>query len=309
MDIARRWEKAGLIYKPHNEASWWVSNAMAPTAILLNENIIRVFLGCWDKDGISRIGYIDLNAANPSEIVKISNEFVLDIGHPGCFDDNGVFPGHAYKYNNIIYLYYTGFQKLDKIPFSNFGGLAISIDGGETFSRVSKAPVMDRADEGLFTRAGTSVICENGVFKSCYSAGSSWQNVANKVRPVYEVYYIESENGIDFKNKGNCIINCDFNLEHGLGRPQITKLNNAYYVFYTRRMLDFKYFIGVAKSTDLVSWVRIDNWFNNIRFGKQNEFDSEMIYFPSVIDTGNNIYLFYSGNGYGKDGLGYLKII
>ena len=67
------------------------SHTMAPNALLINEETIRVFLGCWDRKQISRIGYIDVDATNPLKIIKISNKAVLDIGEDGTFDENGVF--------------------------------------------------------------------------------------------------------------------------------------------------------------------------------------------------------------------------
>src|SRR5208337_1230006 len=166
------WQKNGLIYTPQNETSWWKTHGMAPAAYMYDQHTIRIFQGCWDEHGISRIGYVDVSADNPRQILGKSMDPVIDIGDPGCFDDNGVFPGHVYSINNKVYLYYTGFQKLDKIPFSNFSGLAISVDGGNTFHRVSKAPIMDRADEGLYTRAGISVIVKDDIFRACYSVGS-----------------------------------------------------------------------------------------------------------------------------------------
>lgn len=303
------WTKRGFIYKPENEAEWWNDHAMAPAAMMYDNSSIRVYLGCWDENGIARIGYIDLDAKNPKIVKNISREPVLDIGSDGCFDDNGVFPGHVYKYDGKVYLYYTGFQKLEKIPFSNFGGLAISEDNGNTFKRVSKAPVLDRADEGLFTRAGSSVIVENGVFKSCYSVGSGWIKVAGKDRPVYEVNYIESKDGMDFGKKGVCIVQCNHEIEHGLGRPQIFKLDDIYYVFYTRRLLDYKYHMGTAQSRDLKNWERIDDWLSVVKHGNKDEFDSEMVYFPCVVNTGKKVFLFYAGNGYGRDGFGYAELV
>ncbi len=302
------WIKKGLIYKPENEQEWWATNAMAPTPILYDENTIRVYVGAWDKNGISRISYIDVDSNNPSIVKKVANKFVLDLGNDGCFDDNGVFPAHAYKHpDGRVFLYYTGFQKLHKIAFSNFSGLAISYDNGNTFERVSQAPIMDRADEGLFTRAGTSTIYEDGIFKCCYSVGSGWYNIAGKDRPIYEVNYIESENGIDFAKKGQTAVKVDLSREHGLGRPQIVKLFNQTMVFYTRRTLDFKYFIGCSIKKDNI-WIRCDEWLETIKHGSINEFDEHMIYFPAVIDTGHKIFLFYVGNGYGKEGFGYAEL-
>lgn len=304
------WVKKGFIYKAEKELNWWTSHTMAPAAFLLDKNTIRVYIGCWDKNKISRIGYIDLDVDSPNIIKNKSNKPVLDIGEDGCFDDNGVFPAHVYKYNDTVYLYYTGFQKLEKIPFLNFSGLAISNDNGNSFTRVSKVPVMDRADEGLFTRGGTSVFFEDSVFKTAYSTGSNWVEIAGKKRPTYEIYYQESNDGISFSKAGKLIIEYDRSLEHGLGRPQITKIYDLYYIFYTKRTINFdKYSMGVAKSKDLKTWVREDNWLESIKHGQPGEFDSNMVYFPCFLDTGNKKFLFYVGNGYGEEGLGYAELI
>lgn len=305
------WKKEGFIVKPENINNWWKTHAMAPTPILLNESTIRIFVGGLDKNNISRVGYIDVNSDNPKEVKGLSSKPIIDIGIDGCFDDNGVFPGHAYKLSeNEIFLYYTGFQLLDKIPFSNFSGLGFSIDGGNTFKKHSEAPILDRADEGLYTRAGLSTIFHEDKFKCCYSSGSSWQKIANKKRPVYEVRYIESKDGINFKNNGNLIVPVNLENEHGLGRPQIIELFNELFVFYTVRTLDFKYFIGCAINDKVNNkWVRIDNWLSSINHGIEGEFDSNMVYFPSVIDTGNKVFMFYSGNSFGKDGLGFAQLL
>lgn len=303
------WHKKGFIYKPDHEEKWWVSNAMAPAPLLYDEHTIRVYVGAWDENGISRISYIDVDSKDPSKVKKVADKYVLDIGADGCFDDNGVFPAHVYRHpDGRVFLYYTGFQKLQKIAFSNFSGLAVSYDNGNIFERVSKAPVMDRADEGLYTRAGTSVIYEDDIFKACYSVGSGWYNIAGKERPIYEVNYIESINGIDFPKKGCTAVKVDLLKEHGLGRPQIVKLLGQTMVFYTRRTLDFKYFMGCAVKEQNV-WVRHDDWLNTIKHGESGEFDENMIYFPAVIDTGKNVFLFYVGNGYGKDGFGYAELV
>lgn len=303
LEIQTKWQKIGCVITPKQESYWWNSHVMAPAAVFL-EDKIRVYFGGWSIDGISRIGYIDVDKNDPSKILKKSNHPVLNIGKPGCFDENGVFPGHVYAYDGKIYLYYTGFQLGHKVRHYNFGGLAVSEDGGETFTRVSEAPVMDRSDEGLFVRAGNSCIVEDDVFKGVYSAGSDWLMVKGEKRPVYDVFYQETSDGITFERKGKRIVSCDLAVEHGLGRPQIFKKDGAYYVFYTRRMLDMQYHMGCAVSRDLKTWDKIDDWLSTVKFGNDGEFDNEMVYFPCVVDTGEKTHLFYSGNYFGKGGLG-----
>ena len=300
-----QFKKIGNIIKPKNINSWWSSHAMAPTAILIDKEIIRIFIGCWDENNISRIGHIDVLAKNPKKIVSISSKPDLDIGQNGCFDENGVFPGHVNLQDGKIFLHYTGFQLGHKIRHFNFGGIAVYENN--KFERISKSPILDRADEGLFVRAGSSSIFHKGEYYTVYSAGSGWANVAGKLRPKYDVFIQKTKDGLNFKKKGTKILSCNSKVEHGLGRPQIIKLENKFYIFYTRRLKSFNYFFGVARSKDLKDWERIDSEIKGISHST-NSFDSKMVYFPNAIKTSYGIYLFYSGNNFGEGGLGVAKI-
>ncbi len=285
---------------------------MAPAPIRRGDRTIRVYLGAWTADKISRVGYVDVDAEDPAKILGVSEKPVLDIGRDGCFDENGVFPAHAYDLGDgRIYLYYTGFQLGHKIRHYNFGGLAISVDGGDSFTRHSEAPLLDRADEGLFVRAGQSIErADGGGYHVVYSAGSSWHPCKGELRPVYDVFYQRSGDGLTLADKGRKIIACDFAVEHGLGRPQIIRLGEYFYVFYTRRIIkNMRYFMGCARSTDCVAWERVDALFDDIAFGGEGEFDSEMVYFPAAVKTSETrAWIFYSGNYYGRDGMGAIEV-
>ncbi|MFC2089130.1 hypothetical protein ACFLT1_00025 [Bacteroidota bacterium] len=301
-------KKKHKIFEWTEPNSWWNSHSMAPSAILWN-NSIRVFIGAWDKNKISRITYIDLDPIDPTIIIKVKDDSpILDIGVNGMFDENGVFPAHASVINSRINLYYTGFQKGHKIPYYNFGGLAISEDG-EKYTRVSKAPILDRQDEGLLVRAGQSVIQDGDVYRTVYSVGNNFTYVGGKERPTYNICYQEISD-VEKPNKGGkTIVTCDYNVEHGLGRPQIIKIRDMYYVFYTRRMVDMRYFLGCAKSLDCIKWDRNEEVFSEMKHSPTG-FDSEMIYFPSVvyIPQTNKYLLFYCGNEFGKTGFGYAEL-
>ncbi|MBA6233484.1 MULTISPECIES: hypothetical protein [unclassified Colwellia] len=309
--MTNKWIKKGFVFA-HNEdckSDWWQSHTMAPSAIQLNNGSLRIYFGAWDSKKISSITYIDVDSSDPRKVLYVEKTTpVLTFGEDGMFDENGVFPGHAYNHEGEIYLYYTGFQLGHKVRHYNFGGLALSSDG-TNFIRTSQAPILDRAEEGLYVRAGQSTLVEKGKFHNVYSAGSGWFNLAGEDRPVYDVFYQNNNDGKTMADKGNKIVECDFTKEHGLGRPQITKIGDDYYTFYTRRTVDFKYFIGCSKSKDLVTWVRADDEFS---FTHSNTgFDSEMIYFPSVVYAKDvdKYYLFYSGNYFGRDGIGFAELV
>lgn len=282
---------------------------MAPTVIPLGEGTLRVYVGGWDEHGISRIAWIDVDANDPTRVLRESVIPALDVGRPGCFDENGVFPAHASCVGDEVWLYYTGFQLGHKVRHYNFGGLAISSDG-TTFRRASEAPILDRSDEGLCVRAGQSILPENGRFPTVYSAGSDWVETGGKPRPCYDVFYQESLDGRTYQPQGKCIVKHDPTVEHGLGRPQLVRLDGQRYVFYTRRVLGMKYFSGCAREE--VSdgrWIRCDEEIDLTH--SEEGFDSEMIYFPSVIQVpgSGRVFMFYSGNDFGRGGLGVAERI
>ena len=103
----------------------------------------------------------------------------------GANDDDNV--------NNVNRALLQSFCNNAFIPMLNEIPIQISRDGGNTFEKVSEVPVMDRADEGLFTRAGTSIIYESGLFHAFYSVGSSWYQIAGKERPIYQINYHEEK--------------------------------------------------------------------------------------------------------------------
>ena len=75
-----KWAKKGLIYSPNGEISWAKTNASLPTPDIVDSQTIRLYITSCDEKGIGRIGYIDIDANNPSRILKISDKPVLDIG-------------------------------------------------------------------------------------------------------------------------------------------------------------------------------------------------------------------------------------
>ena len=302
--------KKGFIFSRKNAETdhWWQSHVMAPSAVYV-DNVIRVYFGGWDKHGISRISFIDLDPEDPQRVLEVgAHKPVLDLGRDGAFDENGVFPAHASIVDGRTLLYYTGFQLGQKVPHYNFGGLAVSNDG-KTFTRVSEAPILDRADEGLLVRAGQSVLVENGKYRSVYSIGGDFRSVGGKFRPTYDIAYIESDDGVTFGGQGKKILSCDPTVEHGLGRPQLVRIRGVYYIFYTRRMLNMKYFVGAARSIDGCTWEKDEAIFSDLHHS-HDAFDSEMIYFPSVLHVPNfdKYLLFYCGNGFGKSGFGFAEL-
>lgn len=293
-----------MIYVPDEKISWANNSALTPTPILIEEEIIRIFCGFRDDYGVSRIGYVDVDANNPSKILSVSKHPVLNIGPPGCFDDNGVILGDVIRVAGKMYMYYIGFQLVDQVKFLAFTGLAISHNGGDSFERISSAPVMDRSDEGLYFRAIHSLIYENGVFKSWYACGSEWSYINGKPYPKYHIKFMESVDGIKFSAVGILSISFEKN-EYRIGRPRVSKFNGIYQMYYTVGTLQGSYLPGYAESKDGLVWNRLDS-----KAGIKPSlvgWDSKALSYATPLTYKNREYLFYNGNDMGKTGFGYAE--
>lgn len=114
------------------------------TGTMVSKNTIedRIYCGFCDDDVISRVGHVDVNPDNPGEVVKVSEDPVLNIGKDGCFDENGVSPCSIISTGNKIYLYYFGFTGDRNGEYKILTGLAISTDRGESFTRIKEDPIL-----------------------------------------------------------------------------------------------------------------------------------------------------------------------
>lgn len=299
--------KKGLIYAPSGVNSWDDNSMHTPQPFLINDEIIRIYACIRDKEGIGRIGYIDVEAKNPKNIVKTPKEPVLDIGRPGMFDDNGLLLGDLIRVEDKIYMYYVGFELVKKAKHTCYTGLAISTDNGETFTRYSEAPVMDRSEEGLFGRCIHTVIPENGVFRTWYAVVYGWEYFNDKPYPAYNIRYTESKDGIHFDTEGEVIVDCS-DREYRIGRPKVRKLKDGKYEMrYTFDTYKKEYISGYAESQDGLNWTRYDKMAGLVK--SEEGWDSEMACYPAIIETKYGTYMFYNGNGMGRTGVGYAEVI
>lgn len=296
-------KKRGLIYCPSGDNEFGFTT---PTPILLGDTI-RIYGGVRDKNGVSRIKYVDVAADNPRNIIKIGG-ILLSTGNKGCFDDNGVILGDLVQHGNEIYMYYVGFQHVQKVKFCAFSGVAISHDGGERFERYAEVPVMDRTTTGRYGRCIHSVFHEDGVFKIYYAVINDWKIINEIPYPVYDIWYTESKNGLDIPAKDDCLCVTTNEDEYRIGRPRVYKTDFGYEMFYTRDFISKDYVIGYATSVDGINWTRDDDNPRMKLLKSDSGWDSEMACYPVKLQYKDKTYIFYNGNGMGLSGVGYAEI-
>lgn len=300
-----KWTKMGRIELPLGDVPWRAHSALQPTPLRLSDREIRMYVGFRDANGVSRIGFVDLDADNPANVLRISERPVLDIGEPGAFDDNGVVPSAVVRHGDQVWLYYAGYQLGVKVRFHVLGGLAVSHDGGTTFTRVQPTPVLERTPDELCFRVAHSVRIENGVWRVWYGGGSHWLVHQGKTVPVYDVRYVESHDGIHFGAGEKCLplANSD---EHRVARPYVVQKEQRYHMFLSVGTLSSGYRLGYARSEDGRHWQRCDN---ELGIGLSSSgWDSEMMAYSSVVEHRNSAWLFYNGNQYGAAGFGFARL-
>ena len=304
------WERRGVIFNADHHSSWMCSHAYVPTPILLSEDVIRLYAAFKDEKDIGRIGYVDVAAKNPFEVLRVSQKPSLDIGLPGTFDDNGVTPISIVKNNNEIYLYYAGWQLSDKVRYFLFGGLAISIDGGDTFSRFKNVPVIDRTDDEYLVRTAPFVFKEKDCWHMFYIGGSKTIFVDGKITPSYTCKYITSKNGLDWESNDQPVevLIPDERKEFGFGRTYVVKEKELYRIWYSIRQLESGYTIGYAETKDLKRWSRKDHEMESFNINTSS-YDKNMRSFPAIISTKYGTYMFYNGNDFGRTGICFAKSI
>lgn len=296
------WKKLGMIYCADGQLDWAFSHAFIPTSIVLGDGRIRVYAAFLDSSRVGRVGYVDLDASNPLRILKVSRRPVLNVGEPGTFDDSGVTPISILQYEGKLYLYYIGWQLGVKARYFLFTGLAVSRDGGESFERYSRVPILDRSEEEPFIRSAAHVHCDSGSWRMWYVAGNRWIHVHGKQVPRYNIRTLESADGISWGKKGTVCLDLANDDEFGFGRPFVIQEDRLYRMWYSIRSISKSYRLGYAESQDGKSWLRKDE-----EVGidvSESGWDSQMICFACIQKTPYATYMFYNGNNYGESGFG-----
>jgi hypothetical protein len=295
-----KWVKKGLIFSPQGQHEWVTTHAMLPVADRIGDDLYRIYFSGRDRLNRSLIGYVEVDMNNPREILKLSKEPVLGLGKLGAFDDNGVSPTWLVNQGEKKYLYYFGWNKGSTVRAAEVSGLAISADGGQTFERHSRAPIIDRTDaEPYLILVISCILIEGGIWRMWYDSADEWQSPA---LPRYNIKYAQSGDGIHWKREGIISVDYKSSDESRVSRASVIKEDGIYKMWHCYAIGSGGYKMGYAESGDGIHFKRMDG-----AVGidvSADGWDSEMVCYPHVfVHKGQKIML-YCGNGYGRTGFG-----
>lgn len=304
-----RWVKKGRIFSAANQYDWMVHHASVPIADKIDERTLRIYFGPRDGLGRTRPAFIDVEADDPAKVIYVHDRPVLELGKIGAFDDSGVMPSCIVTVGQRKYLYYIGWNRGVTVPYTLAIGLAVSADGGLTFTRLFDGPIVDRTRLEPYSCLSPFVLLDEGTWKLWYAATTGFIAVNGLQEPQYQIRYAESADGIEWRRSPATCISYGADDEAN-GKPWVVKEDGRYRMWYCyRSIVDYRtdasrsYRIGYAESENGVDWTRLDHLAG---IGCSDEgWDSTMVAYPCVYEHRGKKHMLYAGNGFGESGFGY----
>jgi hypothetical protein len=297
------WRKCGQVYRPDGSAPWAKTHAYVPTPFRLDERTVRIYCAFWNEEKTGRLGFVDVDAAEPQRVLRVAKQPILADSRPGSFDDAGVTPSCVFLRGGKPHLFYIGWQKGVQVRYFLFSGIAVSADGGATFRRLAETPVLDRRTGQIYVRSAPYVLEAAGRWHLWYIGGNEWLESGGKQIPTYDLFHLESRDGLDWSGEPTLVLAADKKRDEcGLGRPWVVHEEGKYKMWFSIRYLGKGYGCGYAESADGLRWERCEG--PQILEPSRSGWDSEMVCFNAVIDVNGRRWMFYNGNNFGETGFG-----
>ena len=298
------WIRCGSLLKPNPASSWLTSHA-GPSFVDTAASVNRLYVTGRDSDNCSHIGVYDLEVTGRDlKLLTESERLVFSPGELGTFDESGVsYPWIVHR-EGRIFMYYVGWVSGGRTRFQNYTGLAISDDGGATFRRALRTPILDRTQEEPFGSGSCAVWVDQDGWKMIYTSFEPWIGDGPQARPCYRLKEALSDDGISWRRTGRVVIDFAHPDEHIIGKPMVLRDRDVTRLWYSHRGAAYR--IGYAESTNGQDFIRMDE-----RVGihvSANGWDSEMIEYAFVFDLNGDRFMIYNGNDFGKTGLGYARL-
>lgn len=313
-----RWRKLGHVFDPTRiEHADWIAEFAQGPATLLFDDFVRVYFSCRPRpDGscqyVSRSAFVDLDRHDLFRVVRIAPQPLLPLGGLGEFDEFGTYPFTVARDADDVHAWYGGWTRCSSVPFDVAIGRATSRDGGVTFEKEGRGPVLGADLEEPFVLSGPKIRRFEGRWYLFYIAGRKWLAAEGRAEPVYRIRMAVSDDGRAWTRLHRDLVPVRLEADECQASPDVIWANGMYHMFFCYRYsLGYRgrergYRIGYARSHDLLDWTR-DDLLAGIDVSPEG-WDSEMISYPHVFELDGKTFMFYLGNQVGKHGFGLAKL-
>lgn len=288
------WRDLGHVYVADGASPWLASHASYPTPLALPDGRLRVFFSPRDGEGRSSVFSLDiaLNGDRFERLGPPSGPW-LTPGARGAFDDAGASVSCVrQRADGGLECWYLGWTLGVSVPFRTAIGLAVSAPGETGFTRVSQAPVLDRAAEDPFVLGYPWVMSVADELWAWYGTHLAWGE--GRLEMTHAIR--RAARGADGAWRRDAVpaLMPAGGDEFALSRPTVMRGRAAWEMWYCRRLGDYR--LGYARSVDGVAWRRADadlTWVGGP--------DGPRAY-PSVFDHAGRRYMLHNTAGYGRSG-------
>jgi hypothetical protein len=279
-----------------------VPRGMNCRPVLWDNNTIRVFYGRRGRGG--GICFFDVAPDQPAEVVNGPVGPIITTGERGTYDDEWLIAPELVRISDSHLRMYYSAKRSGRDFFKQAWSLALaeSFDSGQTWRKHTSNPILTVGeDEWESGAVGFCSIERDGRSWKMWYLGTNTQQNAIK-----QVGFATSTDGLDWKrHASNPVIRIrrDFHWEAGaIAVPRVIRDGALYKVWYCSYPQNNTYVVGQAESFDGLKWFRSPG--NPVLRGSGKGWDSGMTAYPGVIRVGDRYLMWYSGNGYGSQGIG-----
>jgi predicted GH43/DUF377 family glycosyl hydrolase len=308
------WRKLGKVFDPRTVSGrpWLSAFAQAPATLLFDDRV-RFYFSCRppvDARGqyVSYSAWVDVDRRDLRRILRVAEKPILTLGAVGDFDEFGTYPVSVIRHGAEVRAYYGGWTRCESVPFNVAIGIAVSCDGGDTFERLGRGPLLSYSPDEPFVLSGPKVRRFGNHWYLWYIAGRKWKLVHGRQEPVYKIRMATSTDGLRWTKEHRDLVVSRVEEDEAQASPDVTYANGMYHMFFCYRYSanyrgrEFGYRIGYAWSRDLHNWEREDGR-AGLAVGDEG-WDAEMVSYPHVFELDGATYMAYLGNQVGREGFG-----
>jgi len=303
---ARPFEKLGLLFGPDGSVPWMKSHAQLPLVVPSEDGGDRfnAYFASRDADQRSHVGMVTLELGDRPRVLSFEREPLLRPGGVGAFDADGVYPSSLVRVGGEDRLYYIGWLRGARGPlFLSAIGLATAPAGSQRFSRHSLAPIVDRGPHDPCLVTSPFVYADGAGWRMVYVSGVAWtEDAAGALHSHYNLKTATSSDGVGWTRSGQVAIDFKDAGETNIARPCVVRTATSWRMWFCAASPPSSYRLGYAESADGVTWRRCDELAGLEPSPDPSAFDADMVAYPCAVRHRGTEFLFYNGNGFGRDG-------
>jgi len=339
--LEQAWVKRGIIFAPGFAGRKSAKFVSSPSVIRLDDGRLRMYVWVADDTppwlrGRHMIIAAESHPSNPFRWEVISDEALVGPDPDVVIRDKGVGFPFVLPRDNAPWLMYYGTWGGDwtaKQELLNRLGVAESHDRGLTW-RIADEDMLPSGppgsfDEGALPSAAVLQRSEND-YLMWYTAAEKYLRFVDVNQGILHIGVARSRDGMHWQKFPEPALRAREAeaepFEACLARPTVLELDGVYHMWFgvydmapgarpdqasgkrpltgegLKRASGGSYRIEYARSTDGINWTRYAD--QPIFSLSPGEFDSSSQTYGSVVDMGDQLWMFYTGDGLGATGVG-----